>query len=182
MKTQYYVASTLDGFIATADDSLAWLFALGEPQESSYAAFIANVGALAMGASTYEWILRNTDATSAETGSAWPYQQPTWVFTHRKLPVLVGADVRFCSGDVKTVAQEMRLAAKGGNLWIVGGGDLAGQFYDANLLDELIVTIGSTTLGRGKPLLPRQTTGSLRLTAVHQMSEGLVELRYDVIK
>ena len=57
MKTQYYVASTLDGFIATESDSLDWLFPLGSVQESSYPEFIKGVGALAMGAATY-WEMR----------------------------------------------------------------------------------------------------------------------------
>jgi hypothetical protein len=54
MKTIYYTASSLDGFLATEDDSLAWLFALGASldgehgSDSGYARFIAGVGALAM--------------------------------------------------------------------------------------------------------------------------------------
>ena len=68
---------------------------------------------------------------------------------------------RFVSGDVRPVHAEMRAAADGKNTWIVGGGDLAGQRYDAGLLDELIVQIGSATLGKGKPLLPRRVPGSI---------------------
>ena len=73
MKTQFYTASSLDGFIATEDDSLDWLFPLGDINETSYPAFIAEVGALAMGSSTYEWMLRHAQTVTAETGSAWPY-------------------------------------------------------------------------------------------------------------
>ena len=76
MKTQYYTASSLDGFLATEDDSLDWLFPLGSLTESSYPGFIAQVGALAMGSATYEWMLRNADAVKQETGAAWPYAQP----------------------------------------------------------------------------------------------------------
>src|SRR4051812_19270665 len=99
MKTQFYTATTLDGFIATDDDSLDWLFALGDPTESTYPGFIAEVGALAMGSVTYEWVLAHTTEMTAVTGSAWPYTQPTWVFTHRKLKPVPGADIRFVSGD-----------------------------------------------------------------------------------
>jgi dihydrofolate reductase len=75
----------------------------------------------------------------------------------------------------------MRAAAHGKNLWLVGGGELVGQFYDAGLLDELIIQIGSVTLGAGKPLLPRQITSpSLRLVSVQQYGQGLAELRYEV--
>jgi dihydrofolate reductase len=171
LKTQYYTASSLDGFIATEDDSLEWLFPLGDPSESSYPEFIAEVGAIAMGSATYEWIQRNAEKAQSETSSSWPYAQPTWVFTKRRLEVVPGADIRFFSGD----------AAQGKNIWIVGGGDLAGQFYDAGLLDEIIVQFGAVTLGQGKPLLPRRILSTaLRLTTVRQMSDRMVELRFEV--
>lgn len=183
MKTQYYTASTLDGFIATEDDSLDWLFPLGDVNASSYPAFIAGVGALAMGASTYEWLLRNGDAVAEETGSPWPYAQPAWVFSHRVHPAIEGADIRFVAGDVRQVHADMKAAAGGRNIWIVGGGELAGQFHDAGLLDELIVQIGSATLGRGKPLLPRRILSpGLRLLSVSQMGSGMAELRYAVCR
>lgn len=193
MRTQYYTAASLDGFLATEDDSLDWLFPLASPSESSYPAFVAEVGALAMGSATYEWILRHADTVAAETGSPWPYAQPTWVFTRRALPTPPGADakfvpdvkfvadVRFVSGAVSPVHAAMRAAAGGKNLWIVGGGDLAGQFLDAGLLDEIIVQVGSVTLGRGKPLFPRRVLHPrLRLASVHPMGPGMVELRYAV--
>lgn len=183
MKTQYYTASSLDGFIATEDDSLEWLFPLADVKDSSYPKFISEVGALAMGSTTYEWIIHHADEVAAETGSPWPYTQPVWVFTSRVLPVVEGSDIRFVKGDVCQVHNEMRVAAGEKNIWIVGGGDLAGQFHDAGLLDELIIQIGSVTLGRGKQLFPRRVLSpTLRLTSVCQMGPGMVELRYEVSK
>lgn len=183
MKTQYFTATSLDGFLATEDDSLEWLFPLGDMEASGYPAFIAGVGALAMGSATYEWMLRHADKVAEETGSPWPYAQPTWVFSSRTLPAIAGADIRFASGDVRRVHTEMQAAAGGKNLWVVGGGDLAGQFYDTGLLDELILSVGSATLGRGKPLLPRRVLHPvLRLVSVRQIGEGMVELRYEVRK
>jgi len=181
MTTQYYTATSLDGFIATEDDSLEWLFPLGDVNDTSYPAFIADVGALAMGASTYEWMLRHVLKVEAQMGSGWPYAQPTWVFTHRRLPAVPGADVRFAQGDVRPLHAAMQAAAGGKNLWIVGGGDLAGQFHDAGLLDEMIVQVGSVTLGRGKPLFPRRLdSATLRLASVRQVGTGFAELRYGV--
>lgn len=183
MKTQYYTATSLDGFIATENDSLDWLFPLGDINDTGYPAFIAEVGALAMGSSTYEWMLRHAQTVTAETGSAWPYTQPTWVFSSRSLPRIEGADLRFARGDVRPVHEAMRAAAQGRNIWIVGGGDLAGQFHDAGLLDELIVQVGSVTLGRGKPLFPRRLTRPpLELVSARQMGSGFAELRYRVPK
>ncbi|HMN79107.1 MAG TPA: dihydrofolate reductase family protein [Burkholderiaceae bacterium] len=182
MKTQYYTAASLDGFIATEDDSLDWLFPLGDINDTSYPAFIEAVGALAMGSSTYEWMLRHVVKPGSGNGAPWPYSQPTWVFSSRRLEPVQGADIRFARGEVRPVHEQMRQAAGGKNLWIVGGGDLVGQFHDAGLLDEIIVQVGSVTLGKGKPLLPRRIVGgsALRLTSVQRFGDGFAELRYEV--
>jgi dihydrofolate reductase len=75
----------------------------------------------------------------------------------------------------------MVAAAGGKNVWIVGGGDLAGQFYDQGLLDEMFVQFGSVTLGAGKPLLPRTITmPPLRLLSVRAVGTGFAELHYEV--
>lgn len=181
VKTQYYTATSLDGFIATPDDSLDWLFRLGDVEDTSYPAFIRDVGALAMGASTYEWMLRHVVGPEADRSGPWPYLQPAWVFTTRELPGVARADVRFVRGDVRPVHRELADAAGEKNIWIVGGGELAGKFYDHGLLDEIIVQIGSVTLGAGKPLLPRAITEPpLRLVSAHAVGEGFAELRYEV--
>lgn len=180
MKTQYFTATSLDGFIATEDDSLDWLFPLGDAESTSYPEFITRVGALAMGSSTYRWMLDHADKVAASVGSPWPYTQPAWIFTTRELPPIANADLRFVRGDVRPVHAEMRRLAGDGNIWIVGGGDLAGQFHDAGLLDELIVQVGSITLGRGKPLFPRRPATPFRLLSVRQVGTGFAELHYDV--
>ena len=147
--TQYYTATTLDGFIADPDESLEWLFTRNQDRDGplNYAAFIADVGALAMGSTTYGWILQHEQGT-------WPYDLPCWVFTHRELPI-VNERIELTSDDVADVHERMREAAGERNVWIVGGGDLAGQFAERGLLDEVIVYIAPVTLGAGAPLLPR---------------------------
>jgi dihydrofolate reductase len=105
------------------------------------------------------------------------------VFTSRTLQRVEGADIRFVSGNVSQVHTDMRAAAGAKNIWIVGGGDLAGQFYDAGLLDEMIVQVGSVTLGKGKPVFPRRVFGpNLKLTSMRQMGASMVELRYDLMR
>src|SRR2546425_175506 len=109
-----------------------------------------------MGSTTYEWILDHEFAGKDPAEWKWPYEIPCWVFTHRQLPIVSGAPIEFTSADVAAVHEEMTAAAGGRNVWIVGGGDLAGQFADAGLLDEVIVSIAPVTLGGGAPLLPRR--------------------------
>lgn len=182
MKTQYYTAASLDGFIADPEHSLEWLFQLGDPEESSFPDFIREVGALAMGSSTYEWVLRNHVRPEGGPPQPWPYDQTSWVFTSRSLPAIEGADLRFVRGDVRPVHREMVAAAGGKNVWLAGGGDLVGQFHDHGLLDELIIQVAPVTLGGGAPLLPRAITSPpMRLVAVTRYG-AFVELRYEVAR
>jgi len=175
-KTQYYTATSIDGYIADPDNSLDWLFAVGEGDdgtaENPFAAFIAGVGAFAMGATTYRWILDHEQML--EHPQKWREfhgDLPAWVFTHRDLPVIPGADIRFVRDDVRPVHAAMTEAAAGQNLWISGGGGLAGDFADAGLLDELILGVAPVTLGGGAPVLPRRLT-SARLTLTDVTRRG----------
>ncbi len=182
MKTQYYVASTLDGFIADENHGIDWLDASGEGDPNDYVTFIAAVGALTMGSGTYRWVAAHLERErAAGNEAAWPYEAPCWVFSSRDdLPTVEGADVRFVRGDVRPVHADMVAAANGKNVWVIGGGDLAGQFHDAGLLDEVMVHVAPATLGAGFPLLPRRIDPpSLRLTSVRRAGE-YAELRYDV--
>ena len=181
MKTQYYTGSSLDGFIATPDHSLDWLLQFGTEPVGDYAGFMANVGAIAMGAHTYEWLLRHHVFPEKGEGQPWPYRQPSWVFSSRTLRPIEGADIRFVSGDVNPVHAEMRAAAGDRNVWLVGGGDLVGQFHDSGLLDEIIVSIAPVTLGAGAPLLPRRISQPpLELLHAKQVGQGFAELWYAV--
>jgi len=96
---------------------------------------------------------------------------PCWVFTHRELPVVPDANVSFVSGDIRAVYDQMKAAAEGRNLWVVGGGELAGQFADLGLLDEIILTVAPVTLGAGAPLLPRRLTAA-QLTLTNCSHDG----------
>jgi dihydrofolate reductase len=127
-----------------------------------------------MGGRTYEVILRNHPGE-------WAYGRlPTWVFSHRQLelPGREEADVRFVSGPVADEHPAMVAAAGDANVWIVGGGNLAAQFLEADLLDELLLTFVPDLLGTGVPYLPRRLLKRLRLTGTRVLENGMVELRY----
>jgi dihydrofolate reductase len=179
--TQYYTATTLDGFIADPNHSLEWLFTRDQDREGllNYAEFIAGVGALAMGSSTYEWILEHEFADKDPVDWKWPYEIPSWVFTTRELRLVPGAPVEFARGHVAPVHAEMVAAAGERNVWVVGGGDLVGQFADSGLLDEVIVYIAPVTLGAGAPLLARRV--ELQLEEAGRNGD-FVAARYSVVR
>lgn len=173
MATQYYTASSVDGFIADHDDSLSWLLSRDiDPQgPQHYEAFIAEVGAMCMGATTYQWILDNDPGE-------WSYEIPCWVFAHRRFPD-TDRDIRFTTSPVRDVHAAMTEAAADRNVWVVGGGDLAGQFHDHGLLDEVWVQYAPVTLGDGAPLLPRRV--ELELLEVDR-NRDFGCLRYGVVR
>ena len=169
-KTQYYCATSIDGFIADRDDSLDWLFEAGPStgKEDRFAGFFAGVGAMAMGARTYEWAVRHEHLLE-DPGKwrQWYGSVPCWVFSHRRLPAVPGADLVFADGNVRGVHEDMMRAAGGKNVWLVGGGDLVGQFADRGLLDEIMLSVAPVMLGEGTALLPRRLLASeLTLGAV----------------
>lgn len=163
MATVYYTASSLDGYIVDDADSLDWLTSRDIDPEGPfhYEAFAASVGALAMGSSTYQWIVRNQPG-------AWPYEQPTWVLTHR--PQLVRADhpVQIHTGDVRELHPQLVAAAGGRDVWVVGGGDVAAQFVEAGLIDEMVVSYAPCSLGAGSPVLPIRSEWTLAESAVNR--------------
>lgn len=171
-RTLYFVASSLDGFIADARGGLEWLtqFDGVEGVREHYESFLAGTGALVMGSATYRFLL--------EHGGPWPYpDRPTFVLTRRNGAVPSGADVRFASGDVAAVLDAAALAAGGRDVWLVGGGDVAAQAARAGRLDELHLGLAPLTLGAGVPVLPA-ALGPMTLTRVTQLGRGFVELRY----
>lgn len=180
-KVVYYTASTLNGFLADEHHSLDWLFAVDDAGAPDIAAFMATAGVFVEGSSTYEWVL------DAENLMAEPHKwqqfygtKPTYVLTTRKLPVPDGADVRFVRGAVADVLAEIKAAAGDLNVWLVGGGDVAGQFLDLDALDEIVVSVAPAVLAAGAPLLPRNA-GADRITLRSADAQGqFAVLSYDV--
>jgi hypothetical protein len=114
MATLYCAAMSIDGFLADVNNSLDWLFQF-KTETNTYASFMANVGALAMGATTYQWLLDHQ--VNGPEPTPWPYDMPTWVFTHRRIDAPVGADIRFVQGPVLPVHDQMLAAAGGRDVW-----------------------------------------------------------------
>lgn len=161
----YFTACTLDGFIADEHDSLDWLFEVPHsPDDGAWDEVMAGVRVLVMGATSYEWMLGQYDMVAhPETWFEFYGDRPAWVFTHRDLPAIPGVDLHFASGEVASAYDAIAAAADGGDIWLVGGGDLVGQFDDAGHLDEVWLGVRPVFLGAGAPLLPRRIT-SERLT------------------
>ncbi|WP_445168102.1 dihydrofolate reductase family protein [Mycolicibacterium sp. Dal123E01] len=162
MATVYFTASSLDGFIVDEANSLDWLTSrdIDVNGPFGYEAFTTGIGALVMGAATYEWLLTNQPGE-------WMYSQPTWVLTHRPQILAEGHPVTVFSGAITELHPELVAAAGERDVWVVGGGSAAAQFVAAGLVDELIVSYAPCSLGSGAPVLPIRSEWLLAETGVN---------------
>ncbi|PPF40325.1 dihydrofolate reductase family protein [Pseudoclavibacter sp. AY1H1] len=177
----YNTATTLSGFIADDDDALDWLFVVDQPDDDSFGSFLASVGALVMGSTTYQWVYDHEGLDEhPEKWRASYADRPTFVFTSRDLPVPEGLDIHLVRGAIADHIGAIAAAAGDRDIWVVGGGDLAGQFYDSGHLTEVRLSIAPVTLPSGAPVLPRRIEAdALRLTSAHARGQ-FVEARYEV--
>jgi len=175
----YETAATLNGWIADERHSLDWLFAVEGGDAAQ--ALVPRPAVYVEGSTTYEWVVRHESLL--ERPARWRElfeDRPTYVFTTRSLPTPEGADVRFVSGPVAHSLPEIRAAAGDGDIWIVGGGELAAQFLDAGALDDIVVTVAPVMLERGAPLFPRRLESErLRLRSTQTIGQ-FVRLAYEV--
>jgi len=150
-------AATVNGWIADAQNSLQWLFAVPGGTEPDPALLPQGATVMVEGSTTYEWLLAESDVLAhPERWDEFHDGRPTFVFTTRELPVPAGADVRFVRGPVEKALPAIREAAGDGDVWLIGGGELVGQFFDAGALDLLALSVAPVALDGGAPLLPRR--------------------------
>lgn len=153
MATIYYTGCSLDGFIATSEHSLDWLIghAIDPSAAMGFDTFAPGVGAAIMGASTWAWLMEHDPTGWDDT--------PAWVLTHRSFPAYsTGGPVHFTDAPLTEVHASATQAAGGRDVWVVGGGEVAGQLADHGLLDEVWIQLAPEVLGSGAPVLPRRLT------------------------
>lgn len=169
----YYTATSFNGFIATEDNSLDWLFAVGSPDAVDFKGFLDGIDVVVSGSTTYEWVYDFEKlAESPEKWKEFYGDRPAFVFTSRELPAPRGEDIRFVQGPVANHLEAIRECAGDGDIWVIGGGDLAGQFLDAGALDELQVTLTPVALDGGAPLFPRDIRSDrLELKSVEKFGQ-----------
>ncbi|MCW4385461.1 dihydrofolate reductase family protein [Salinibacterium sp. SYSU T00001] len=172
-KVLFDTATTINGFIADENNSLAWLFAVEGGDHPDEGLFPSSATVMVEGSTTYEWLLAESQLIEhPEKWAEFYGDKPVFVMTTRQLPVPEGADVRFRSGAVTDVLPELREAAGGGDIWVVGGGDLAGQFLDAGALDEIAISVAPVALTGGAPLFPRRVESDrLRLESAEKFGQ-----------
>ncbi|MFW9808885.1 MAG: dihydrofolate reductase family protein [Candidatus Thorarchaeota archaeon] len=166
MTNYVYIATSLDGFIATGDGGLDWLNEIPNSEKSDfgYAEFMRGIDAIVMGRKTFEKIL---------AFDAWPYDIPVYVLSKRRISIPDELDdkVEIITGNPKKVVDQLNELGHQ-NLYIDGGITIQG-FLEEDLVDKMIITRVPVLLGEGIPLFGKLTQ---RLYFKHEKTEFLNEI------
>lgn len=142
MANYVYIATSLDGFIATSDGGLDWLYTLANPEQSDYgyADFISKIDAIVMGRNTFEKVL---------TFGEWPYDRPVFLLSNSlaTLPERILDKAEIVNGDIKKLVNQLN--QRGYNNLYVDGGGVIQSFLKEDLIDEMIITLVPILLGNG---------------------------------
>ncbi|NLI21193.1 MAG: dihydrofolate reductase [Clostridiales bacterium] len=170
-KLVVFIAISLDGYLATRNESLDWLTGTKGEGDNGYGDFIATMDTILMGRRTYDWLLRNVGAEQ------FPYrEQRCYVVTSTPLEPPVER-VLTVSGDPVEFARYLKAEA-GKSIWVVGGGKLIQALQEQRLIDEWVVTVAPILLGDGIPLFGKQDASTeLTLDSVRRYNQ-FVQMHY----
>lgn len=176
---KYYVGASIDGFIADRNGSVQWFspYAAQSGVKKHFDEFFETVGAVVIGGKTYENIVRDVTEGSLE----WAFgDKPVWIFTHHELPTLPGADLTFIRGEVSFWSRDIARSAGVGDVWVVGGADLAGAFVEAEALDELLLVTVPEVLGGGANIFGRGVSAQLSALSTLELGSDIFLSRYAI--
>lgn len=170
-KVVVYIATSLDGYIATNDDSLDWLFRGEIEGDAGYSEFLESVDTVLIGRRTYDWVM------DQEKGN-YPYKGiESYVFTKRAQENT--EHVSFINEDISTFTLELK-KQEGKTIWLVGGGEIIHTLMREKLVDGFIISIAPSLIGKGIPLFKESDIEQdLLLTSVKQYGQ-FAQLHYEV--
>jgi dihydrofolate reductase len=174
-----YIASSADGYIARTDGDIEWLNQRAR-MDYGMGAFYKTIDTILWGRKTYDWALGYQKKTGMKA-DIFDRKLANYIFS-RKPPKRAVPGVKFVSEAVKMFAQRLR-AQPGKNIWMMGGGELIASFLDAGEIDEFDIHVIPVFIGKGIPLIaPRRRDVSLTLLSTRKYADGVVALRYGVIR
>ncbi|MDQ0482954.1 dihydrofolate reductase [Alkalihalobacillus hemicentroti] len=172
-KVSVYIATSVDGYIATENDSLDWLFRSEPEGDAGYGEFYDTVDTVIMGSRTYDWVMEQVEGK-------YPYEgKESYVYTSRLEKNT--SDITFTSEKSSTLIDRIK-KVDGGTIWVVGGGVLINEFLQNNLIDEFIISIAPALIGKGIPLFKNsEMEHNLELTDVRRYGQ-FAQLHYSIKK
>jgi len=167
----YYVAASLDGFIAHEDGSYDG-FRWDDEVVSDFFADLGGFGTVLMGRKTYEVGLKE--------GKTSPYPSMRQIVFSRTMGESQDEAVELVREDLIDFVRAVKSEADA-PIWLCGGGEVASQLMSAQLVDRVVVKLNPVVFGAGIPLFGKGTEQTaLELKETKTYDCGIVLLRYDV--
>lgn len=170
-----YIAMSLDGYIATPDGGVSFLddFQDESVGDYGYQDFVSTIDTCLMGSTTYKSILG--------FGYPWPYmEQETYVITSNPQLPIASPKTQVLTVDIMETIEQLKQEDTGSDIWLVGGGQLVHAVLNADLLDQMIVSITPKLLGEGIRLFPETSLPSAwELVDQKTFQTGMVVLTYN---
>ncbi|MDH4063248.1 MAG: dihydrofolate reductase family protein [Acidobacteriota bacterium] len=184
MKTQrkiiVYIATSADGYIARPDGDVEWLNRRPDDVDYGMKEFYPTIDTILWGRKTYDWLL-DYFKRQGKTKGLFDTTRANYVFS-RKPPRRTAPGVQFVSEPVKAFAQRLR-ATPGKQIWMMGGAGLIASFLDAGEIDEFDIHVIPVFIGAGIRLVaPRHRDVPLRLRSSKKFRDGVVRIRYEVVR
>jgi dihydrofolate reductase len=173
-KSVLYIAASLDGFIAKANDDLSFLSLVEQDGEDyGYSGFLSTVDTIILGRKTYDWVVN-------QVGEFPNAHMETYVITRTTKPD--SGNIKFYTGDLGELINTLKQKS-GKNIFIDGGAEIANELLKNSLIDELIISVIPIILGDGIRLFQNGIPEKeLKLISSKQFEKGLIQLHYEITK
>jgi len=175
-KIIYYVASSIDGFIAGPNDDISDFFTGGKGVEK-YLSDLQNFKTVIMGRRTYEFGYNY----GLELGQpAYPHMEH-FIFSDSLKIKKLAESVHIEKKSINRI-KEIKESAQT-DVYLCGGGEFAGWLLDNGLIDQLKLKLNPIILGYGIRLFGKsKNKAKLKLIETESFEEGLKILTYDIEK
>ncbi|REK74437.1 dihydrofolate reductase family protein [Paenibacillus paeoniae] len=165
-----YIAISLDGYIARENGEIDWLYEIEGEGDNGYSEFYETIDTVLMGNKTYEHTF--------ELADQFPYpDKKCYVFSRSEQEPT--SHVTFVTGDVTGFIEKLK-EHDGSKIWIVGGAEILDVLLKSKLVDEFIITMMPTILGKGIPLFKKDNPELKLFLAETKRYGQMVQLRYSV--
>ncbi len=156
----------------------AWMFAGRSAADSDRfeTDHFSGVGAVIMGR-------RTADLGIGPWGDEPTFHAPCFVLTHRPAQTIVkkgGTSYIFVTDGVDAALHLARQAADSQDVWVGGGADIARQYLNAGLLDEMHLHLVPVIMGEGTRLFDGVDPGLRALPHDAHSTPAVTHLSYDL--